>query len=133
MTGVIFLGLSLNVGSFKFLNFQLDISSIDLDRWMGPFVPQGGLAPKFRFSLYDNPTGQTRLGRSNALDFVDVEGLLSPNKNIFNWSNHTVALDTSGNTNGNVILQIDLLTGGYAAMDNFRIVASDVNFGTVVA
>jgi hypothetical protein len=119
------LGLSFNVGDFKFLNFQLDISSIDLDRWTGPFVPQGGLAPTFRFSLYDNPTGATSIASGNALSFVDVEGLLSPNRNTFNWSNQTIALDASGNTNGNVILQIDLLTGGYAAMDNFRIAASD--------
>jgi hypothetical protein len=96
-----------------------------LDRWTGPFVPQCGLAPTFRFSLYDNPTGTTSIASGNALSFVDVEGLLSPNKNTFNWSNQTVALDASGNTNGNVILQIDLLTGGYAAMDNFRIAASD--------
>jgi hypothetical protein len=75
--------------------------------------------------LYDNPTGTTSIASGNALSFVDVEGLLSPNKNTFNWSNQTVALDASGNTNGNVILQIDLLTGGYAAMDNFRIAASD--------
>ena len=33
-------------------------------------------------------------------------------------------LDAAGNTNGNVILQIDLLVGGYAAMGNFRIAAS---------
>ena len=30
-----------------------------------------------------------------------------------------------GNTNGNVTLVIDELVGGYAALDNFRIVASD--------
>lgn len=35
------------------------------------------------------------------------------------------APDASGNTNGNVILQIDRLSGGYAAMDNFFITASD--------
>jgi len=35
------------------------------------------------------------------------------------------AFDTSGATNGNVTLQIDLLMGGYAVMDNFKITASD--------
>ena len=48
------LGLAFNVGAFRFLNFRLDISSIDLDRFSAPFVPPGGSAPMFRFSLYDN-------------------------------------------------------------------------------
>lgn len=120
------LGLSFNVGSYNFLNFQLDISSIDLDRWSGPFVPTGGLAPTFRLSLFDNPSGVVGLGAGSPLDFIDITGLLSPQKNTFNWSNHVIALDATGNTNGNVILRIDLLSGGYAAMDNFRIAASDI-------
>lgn len=119
------LGLSFNVGSFNYLNFQLDISSIDLDRWGGPFVPTGGLVPTFRLSLYDNPSGAVGLGAGTLLDFIDITGLLSPQKNTFNWSNHIIALDAASNTNGNVILRIDLLNGGYAAMDNFRIAASD--------
>lgn len=121
------LGLSFDVGNFKFLNFQLDISSIDLDRWNGPFVPTGGLAPIFRISLYDNPSGANGLGSGNPLDFIDITGLVSPEKNTFNWSNHIVALDTTGNTNGNVILRIDLMSGGYAAMDNFIIASSDLS------
>ncbi|MFO1267311.1 MAG: PEP-CTERM sorting domain-containing protein [Rubrivivax sp.] len=119
------LGLSFNVSAYQFLNFQLDISSIDLDRWGGPFVPTGGLAPTFRISLYDNPTGATGLGGGTLLDTIDVSGLLSSSRNTFNWSKHTLALDATGNTNGNVTLLIDLLAGGYAAMDNFRIAASD--------
>lgn len=119
------LGLAFNVGANRFLNFQLDISSIDLDRWGGPFVPVGGLAPKFRFSLYDNPSGATGLGGGTLLSFADITGSLSAQKNTFDWTNHIVALDATGNTNGNVILQIDELVGGYAALDNFRITASD--------
>lgn len=121
------LGLAFDVGNFKFLNFQLDISSIDLDRWNGPFIPVGGLAPTFRLSLYDNPSGNNGLGSGNLLDSIDITGLASPQKNTFDWSNHTVALDATGNTNGNVILRIDLLSGGYAAMDNFIIAASDIS------
>lgn len=124
------LGLSFNVGANKFLNFQMDISSIDLDRWGGPFVPNGGLAPQFRFSLFDNPGGGTGIGAGTLLSFVDVTGTLSAQKNTFDWSNHIVALDATGNTNGNVILQIDELQGGYAALDNFIIAASD-NAGDV--
>jgi hypothetical protein len=122
------LGLSFNIGSYDFLNFQLDISSIDLDRWGGPFVPytsQGSAVPKFRLSLYDNPTGAIGLGTGGLLDFEDITGLSALNRYTFNWSNHVVALDAAGNTNGNVTLRIDVLEGGYAAMDNFRIAASD--------
>ena len=119
------LGLSFDVGALQFLNFQLDVSSIDLDRWGGPFVPVGGLAPKFRMSLYDNPSGVAGLGGGTLLDSLDFSGLLSPTKNTFNWTNQTLALDASGNTNGNVTVVLDLLEGGYASMDNFRIAASN--------
>ncbi|MDP2832787.1 MAG: PEP-CTERM sorting domain-containing protein [Pseudomonadota bacterium] len=120
------LGLSFNIGAYQFLNFQLDISSIDLDFWGGPFVPNGGLAPSFRLSLYDNPTGAVGLTTPTLLDSVDITGALSASHNIFNWTNHIVGLDAAGNTNGNVTLVIDELSGGYAALDNFRIAASDI-------
>lgn len=119
------LGLSFDVGVKKFLNFQMDVSSIDLDSWGGPFVPSGGLAPVFRFSLFDNPGGGTGVGGGTLLSFADVTGTATPLKNTFDWTNHIVALDATGNTNGNVILQIDELQGGYAALDNFVIAASD--------
>ncbi len=119
------LGLSFNVGSHQFLNFELDISSIDLDRWGGAFVATGAV-PAFRLSLYDNPSGAIGLGSGGLLDFVDVVGTASPNDYTFDWTHHVAALDASGNTNGNVTLRIDLLRGGYAAMDNFRIASSDI-------
>ncbi|MBC7780117.1 MAG: hypothetical protein H7125_08425 [Proteobacteria bacterium] len=120
------LGLSFNVGAFRFLNFQLDISSIDLDRQGGPFVPAGGAAPTFRFSLFDNPGGGSGVGGGTLLDSFDASGTVAPNKFTFDWTNVIAPLDATGNTNGNVILQIDLLSGGYAAMDNFVIAASDL-------
>ena len=120
------LALAFNIGTNKFLNFQLDISSIDLDRFGGPFVPAGGAAPTFRFSLYDNPSGATGLGSGTALSFADRTGTIGPNKFTFDWTNVTVGLDATGNTNGNVILEIDLLSGaGYAAFDNFKVAAAD--------
>ena len=119
------LGLSFNVGTNQFLNFQLDISSIDLDRFGGPFVPAGGQAPVFRIQLFDNPAGTPSIGGGTPLASVDITGLLNPSKTEFRWSRHVVALDASGNTNGNVALVIDLLDGGYAAFDNFRVVADD--------
>ena len=119
------LGLAFNLGSNQYLNFRLDISSIDLDRWGGPFVPTGGSAPTFRFSLYDNPSGASGLGSGTLLSFADVTGTVAPNKYTFDWTNAVVGLNAAGNTNGNVILRVDLLSGGYAAMDNFVIAASD--------
>ncbi len=119
------LGLSFNVGTNQFLNFRVDISSIDLDRQGGPFVPAQGLAPTFRFSLFDNPGAATGLGSGTALSFADVTGTVGPNKYTFDWTNAVVGLSTVGNTNGNVILRVDLVAGGYAAMDNFVIAASD--------
>ena len=59
------------------------------------------------------------------LVFADASGTMGPNKFTFDWTNSVVALDATGNTNGNVILRIDLLSGGYAAMDNFVVAASD--------
>ena len=67
------------------------------------------------------------VGGGTVLDFVDVTGKVAPNRWTFDWSEFTVALDATGNTNGNVILQVDLLSGGYAAMDNFRIAAADTS------
>jgi PEP-CTERM motif len=121
------LSLSFNVGAFQFLNFGLDISSIDLDRFGGPFVPTAGAAPVFQFSLFDNPAGTNGLaGNSVLLDSAMATGTVAPNKFTFDWSNVVLGLDAQNSTNGNVTLQIDLLSGGYAAMDNFVVVASDV-------
>ncbi|WP_445367912.1 hypothetical protein ACH5Y9_24430 [Methylomonas sp. BW4-1] len=119
------LGLSFNIGTHKYLNFQMDVSSIDLDRWGGPFVASGGVAPVFRFSLFDNPGGGNGVTGGTLLSFADVTGTATALKNTFDWTNHIIALDATGNTNGNVILQIDELQGGYAALDNFVIAASD--------
>jgi MYXO-CTERM domain-containing protein len=117
------LGLSFNVGSFKFLNLQLDISSIDLNSWGGPFFD--GNAPTFEFTLFDNPSSGVTTGSGTVLDSAQITGTIAANQWTFDWTNHIVALDATGNTNGNVTLRIDLLAGGYAAMDNFRIAASD--------
>jgi hypothetical protein len=118
------LGLAFDVGSFDFLNFQFDLSSIDLDCCGAPFVP-AGVVPSARISLYDNPSGAAGLGTGTALASVDVIGAAGPNKFTFNWTQHTVGLDATGSTNGKVIMRIDLLTGGYAALDNFVIAASN--------
>ncbi|BBA36984.1 uncharacterized protein sS8_5061 [Methylocaldum marinum] len=117
------LGLSFNVGSNPFLNVRLDISSIDLSVFGGPFVPPGAV-PTFEFTLYDNPSGATGLGGGTILDVLQASGTASA-QDVFDWTEVLLPLDASGNTNGNVTLRIDLLAGGYAALDNFRIAASD--------
>lgn len=118
------LGLTFDIGEHKFLNFRLDISSIDLGNFGGPFVPQGGVAPKFRISLYDNPGAYPTVS-GFLLDQVEIDGTVAPNPYTFDWTTYTIALDAACNTNGNVTVVIDLLQGGYAAMDNFVIAASD--------
>ena len=117
------LGLSFNVGNKKFLNFSLDISSIDVSAGGGPFVAPGAV-PVFEFTLYDNPSGTTGLGSGKILSKLQATGTASP-RSQFDWTRVGLPLDASGSTNGNVTLRIDLLAGGYAAMDNFVVEASD--------
>ena len=123
------LGLSFNVQGNTFLNFRLNISSIDVDRFSGPFNPVTGSTPSFVITLFDNPSGVTGLsGNGTVLDSSTITGAASSARSIFNWTEHIVALNASGSTNGNVTVRIDLLnTGntGYAALDNFLIVASN--------
>ncbi len=122
------LGLSFNVGGFDFLNLRADISSIDLSCCGGFFVPIGDPAsiPIFRFSLFDNPGGGTGIGTGVALDSFDVTGLINPSRNSLLFFEALGGLNATGSTNGNVILRIDLLQGGYAVLDNLRVVASNV-------
>jgi hypothetical protein len=123
------LGLAFNVGAFKFLNLRIDISGIDLDRFGGPFVPAGGAAPVYRFRLFDNPGGAPGVGSGTPLDVFDATAPFNPLKNSFLWTRVVNGLDASGSTNGNVILQIDVLSGGYAAFDNIVVTAADVRGG----
>jgi hypothetical protein len=120
------LGLSFDVGTFDFLNVSLDISSIDLSAWGGPFVFPNDNVPEFEFTLFDNPGGGTGLnGNGTILARMRATGTASP-RSVFDWTNVLLPMDASQSTNGKVTLRIDLLRGGYAAMDNFRIVASNV-------
>ncbi len=118
------LGLSFDVGSNQFLNLRLDISSIDLSVFSGPFVTPGAV-PFFEFTLYDNPSGTTGLGSGTILDVLRASGTASA-RDVFDWTEVLLPLNASGSTNGNVTLRIDLLSGGYAALDNMRIAASNI-------
>lgn len=117
------LGLSFNVGAFDFFNFTVDISSLGLDGPGGPFTTSQS-PPEFRFTLFDNPSGAVTTGSGTILDQATLTGTPSAIDTL-DWTNGVFAFDTSNSTNGNVTLQIDLLLGGYAVMDNFRITASD--------
>lgn len=124
------LGLAFNVGGNQFLNMSIDVTSIDLAGLNGPFVPGAGVStnagtePTFRFTLFDNPSGANGIGAGTALDFAEVTGTVS-DRNVVDFVTAVIGLDASGSTNGNVILQFDLLTGGYAGFDNITIVASN--------
>lgn len=119
------LGLAFDVGANNFLNVSLDISSIDLSVFGGPFVPAGGAAPVFEFTLFDNPGGGSGLGGGTILSTLQATGTASA-KDVFDWTHVLLPLDASNSTDGHVILRIDLLSGGYASMDNFLIAASDI-------
>ena len=118
------LGLSFDIGDNDFLVVQADISSIDLSVFGGPFVSPDDV-PIFEYSLFDNPSGISGLdGNGVLLDTAVVAGTASP-QDTFDWTAIQVALDGASATNGNVTLRIDLLQGGYGALDNFRIFASE--------
>jgi len=118
------LGLSFDIGTNNFLNTSIDLSSIDLSVFSGPFVPDGAI-PTFEFTLFDNPFGITTTGGGTILDSIQVDAPASA-KSVFDWTNVILPLDATGNTNGNVTLRIDLIDGGYGAMDNLIIAASDI-------
>jgi hypothetical protein len=124
------LGLSFNVQGQNFLNFRVNISSVDLDRFGCPCNSATGSVASFDVLLFDNPTGSTSLsGNGTVLDSERITALPSSARNVLTWSEHILALDASGSANGSVTLRIDLVASAansrYAAMDNFRIVASD--------
>ena len=128
------LGLNFNVGTANFLNVGIDLTSIDLTCCGGFFVPVGTSAaiPIFHFSLFDNPTGVVTIGGGTLLDTFDATATASA-RDVVDFTNSVFGLDASASVNGNVTLQIDLLQGGYAAFDNLRITAADVegNLGAV--
>ncbi|WP_374490897.1 hypothetical protein [Zoogloea sp.] len=117
------LGLSFSVGPYKFLNLRLDLSRISISGYGCGCDSRDD--PIFQFSLYDNPGGVSGLGRGALLSQVTVQIPGSPSSDLFNWTETLVALNALGNTDGNVTLRIDLVNSGYAALDNFRIAASD--------
>ena len=119
------LGLTFDASTFKFLNVQIDLTNLDLECCGAPFHRNNfDTTPDFRFSLFDTAGGQG-VGFGTALD----QKVFSPGasaRNVIDFSTFTFGLDASGSSDGIVTLQIDLLSGGYAAFDNLRIAVSDV-------
>jgi hypothetical protein len=122
------LSLSFNMQGYNYLNFRLNVSSIEIDRFNGPANPAGSV-PVFEITLFDNPTGVNGLsGNGQVLDVVQISGASSTARNVFNWTEHNIPLSGIASTNGNVTIRIDALdTLGiqYAALDNFRVIASN--------
>lgn len=115
------LGLTFDVTGFNFLNVQIDVTSLELDCCGAPFVTG---APTFRFSLFED-AGTAGIGGGTLLDTFDLAGTASLG-HVLDFTTGTFGLDSSSSIDGIVTLQIDLLTGGYAAFDNLIIASSDV-------
>jgi hypothetical protein len=125
------LGLSFNIGAFGFFNLSIDISSLGVSGGPGngPFADPS-IAPVFRFTLFDNPSGANTTGSGTILDQKTLSGTASA-LNTLDWTTGLLIFNAAANTNGNVTLQIDLLEGGYAVFDNMRLTASDTPGGGI--
>ncbi|WP_299722436.1 VPLPA-CTERM sorting domain-containing protein [uncultured Tateyamaria sp.] len=126
------LGLTFDVTGFDFLNVQIDLTNLDLECCGAPFHSGSfDTTPDFQFSLFDGQ-GTGGIGGGTLLD----RKVFSPDasaRHVIDFSTFTFGLDAKDTTDGLVTLQIDLLSGGYAAFDNLRIAASDTegNVGVV--
>lgn len=118
------LGLTFDASTFDFLNVQIDLTNLDLECCGAPFHSGNfDTTPDFQFSLFDD-AGGLGVGAGTLLD----RKMFSPDasaRNVIDFSTFTFGLDAAGSSDGIVTLQIDLLTGGYAAFDNLRIAVSD--------
>jgi hypothetical protein len=117
------LALTFDSQGRSFINIGMDVSSIDVQGCGGPF----GIAdPRFRVTLVDSPGGAFAFGAGTILDVAELTGAVAPSPFTFAWSNHVIALDTSGSVDGLVTIVWDLLQSGYGAFDNLIITASDI-------
>jgi len=120
------LALTFDGQGLPFINIGMDISSIDV---FGCGGPVGVAAPSYRIRLLDSPGGV--FGWGNAiLDEIEIVGETAPNQWTFHWTNHVVALDASGSTDGNISIVWDLIQSGYGVFDNL-IVTSSVDPGDI--
>lgn len=118
------LGMSFNfdLGTNDFFNLAIDVSSLGLDGPGGPFTNAISV-PEFQFTLFSG-SGGNGLGAGSILGQYNLIGTASPIDTL-DWTQGLFSFDASGDNDGNVTLQIDLLSGGYAVMDNILITSSD--------
>ena len=125
------LSATFDTGGRRFLNLSWDIAAVGIDQPLGaPSTPTFLTgASTYTLTLFDTPGGVfniNTLGLFTALDQQTVSSTAPlPGGLTFDWSNHVVALDALGATDGKVTLLIDLTAGGYGAFDNILIAASD--------
>jgi len=118
------LGMSFgfNLGTNDFFNLAIDVSSLGLSG--GPGAPfSDGTAPLFQFTLFSE-MGLNGLGAGSVLGQQNLTGTASA-LDTLDWTTGMFSFDASGDNDGNVTLQVDLLSGGYAVMDNILITSSD--------
>lgn len=124
------LGMSFDfsLGINDFFNLGIDVSSLGLSGGAGaPF--SDGSAPEFQFTLYSE-MGLNGLGSGSILGQYSLTGTASA-LNTLDWTRGLFSFDASGDNDGKVTLQIDLLSGGYAVMDNILITSSDTPTASV--
>ncbi len=118
------LGLTFDITGFDFLNVRIDLTNLDLECCGAPFHSGNfDTTPDFQFSLFDGQ-GAGGIGGGTLLD----RKVFSPGasaRHVIDFTTFTFGLDAKNSVDGLVTLQIDLLSGGYAAFDNLLIVASD--------
>jgi hypothetical protein len=115
------LALTFDGQGLPFVNVGMDISSIDVFSCGGPV---GVAAPSYTIRLLDSPGGVFNWSDA-VLDEVTIIGETAPDQWTFHWTNHVVALDASGSTDGNISIVWDLVQSGYGAFDNLIITSSD--------
>ncbi len=119
-------GITFDVERLSFVNVSLDVSGIGIKGINGPFVNND---PIFSLTLLDTPGGIFNMGSVysyKSLGSVTVSGVTSSSSIFtFDWTENFVSLNTKGTSDGNVTLLIDLVQGGYAAIDNLVVSASD--------
>lgn len=118
------LSLTFDAGSNNFLNLLIAVSSVDTSFAGGSFVPPGAV-PTVEFRLYDSPGGVFNINAPGTLlDSAQLVGVASAPDTLV-WTQGAIPLNAAISTDGNVSLVIDLLDGGYAALDNIEVSASN--------
>ncbi len=113
-----------------FLNVQIDLTNLDLDCCGGQFHGPGvDTTPDFQFSLFTGRgNGNFQVVPDTLLDRkVFSPGASAPN--VIDFTTFAFSLDASDASTGFGLLELDLLSGGYAGFDNLTVSFSDTPVG----